>query len=343
MTPPVDDGTQDYSFDERNYAGYFRVNFGADWAIPMTGNVGVRVVRQEDFMTGALVTAGVAERNSFSSGETDALPSLNLSFKLRDDLQLRLGASKVISYPDFSQIRPSISLLPAQGNATGGNPNLEPTKASQYDVSLEWYFAPGSALTGDVFHKRLSNFILQETQQNAFAIGGVTYNLTGAINGGSGTIEGFEVDYQQFFRKLPGLLSGLGAEVNYTYIQAAAPTAAVGVTTTLPGLSKNSYNLIGIYEHGPVSFRLAYNWRSQFYTTIYNGSNAQLAANPIYTKDYGWLDASLEYHVSGWLSLHAQGSNLLRSRITQFFGVQTLQQSQTIDDRQATLGLRVKF
>jgi iron complex outermembrane recepter protein len=343
VKPPVDNGSQDYSFDERNYAGYFRVNFGTDWAIPMTGNIGLRVVKHEDFMTGALVTAGVATPSNFSSGETDPLPSLNLNFKLTNELQLRLGASKVINYPDFSQIRPSISLLPAQGNATGGNPSLKPTKASQYDASLEWYFAPGSALTGDVFYKKLTNFILQETQQNAFTIGGVTYNLTGAIDGGSGTIKGFEVGYQQFFRNLPGALGGLGAEVNYTYIDAAAPTAAVGVSTTLPGLSKNSYNLIGIYEKGPVSFRLAYNWRSQFYTTIYNGSNAQLAANPIYTKDYGWLDASLEYNVNAWLSLYAQGSNLLRTRITEFYGVPTLPQSQTIDDRQATLGFRVKF
>src|SRR6185437_3146065 len=122
--------------------------------------------------------------------QTVPLPSLTLNFKLRSDLQLRLGASKVISYPDFSQLRPSISLLPAQGTATGGNPNLKPTKASQFDASLEWYFAPGSALTADVFYKKLTNFILQETQQDAFTVSGVTYNLTGAIDGGDGSIKG---------------------------------------------------------------------------------------------------------------------------------------------------------
>lgn len=343
VVPALDNGSQDYSFDERNYAGYFRVNFGTDWAIPMAGNIGVRLVRHEDFMTGALLTSGVATQHSYSSGETDPLPSLNLTFKLTSDLLLRLGASKVISYPDFSQIRPSISLLPAQGTATGGNPNLKPTKASQYDASLEWYFAQGSALTADVFYKKLTDFILQETAQNAFTVSGVTYNLTGAIDGGDGTIKGVEVGYQQFYRNLPGVLSGLGTEVNYTYTSAAAPTAVVGQSTTLPGLSKNSFNVIGIYERGPVSFRLAYNWRSQFYTTIYNGANAQLAANPIYTKGYGWMDASLEYNVSRWLSLYAQGTNLLRTRITEFYGVQTLLQQQTIDDRQATLGFRVKF
>lgn len=343
VAPALDNGQQDYSFNEWNYAGYVRANFGTDWAIPMTGNIGVRIERHEDFMTGALVNSGITSPSHYSSGETTPLPSLNLNFKLTHDLQLRLGASKAISYPDFSQIRPSISLLPAQGTATGGNPTLKPTKATQFDASLEWYFAQGSALTADVFYKKLTDFILQETAQNAFIVGGVTYNLTGAIDGGDGTIKGVEFEYQQFFRNLPDLLDGLGAEVNYTYIEAAAPTAVVGQSTTLPGLSKNSYNLIGIYEKGPVSFRLAYNWRSRFYTTIYNGSSAQLAANPIYTKDYGWLDASLEYDVNPWLTLYAQGSNLLRTRLTQFYGVQTLLQQQTIDDRQATLGFRVKF
>jgi iron complex outermembrane receptor protein len=344
IDPAVDNGSADYHVNEHDYAGYFRLNFGAqDWAIPMSGNIGIRLVRHKDDMTGELGSGGVYTPSEFKSTLNIPLPSLNLTFKLRPDLQLRLAASKAITYPDFTQIRPSISLLPAQGAASGGNPELKPTKASQFDASLEWYFAPGSALTADVFYKKLTDFILQETAQNAFTVSGVTYNLTGAIDGGDGSIKGFEVGYQQFFRNLPGLLSGLGTEINYTYIKAAAPTAVVGQSTTLPGLSKNSYNLIGIYERGPVSFRIAYDWRSQFYTTIYNGSNAQLAANPIYTKGYGWMDASLEYNVNDWLSVYAQGTNLLRTHITQFYGVQTLLDSQTIDDRQATLGFRLKF
>jgi iron complex outermembrane receptor protein len=344
VSPAVDNGTADYSFNEHTYAGYFRVNFGTERVIPMTGNIGVRFVHHEDDMRGELGQGqGIYLPARFTRSENDPLPSLNLTFELASGLKLRLAASRVISYPDFSQLRPSISLLPAQGNASGGNPNLEPTRASQADASLEWYFAKGSALTADVYYKKLTNFILQETQQDALTVSGITYNLTGAIDGGSGTIKGFEVGYQQFFRSLPGLLSGLGAEVNYTYTDAAAPTAAVGVSTTLPGLSKTGYNLIGIYERGPLSLRLAYNWRSRFYTTIYNGSNAQLAANPIYTKGYGWLDASLECDVSSWLALYVQGTNLLRTRITEFYGVPTLLQQQTIDDRQVTVGLRARL
>jgi TonB-dependent receptor len=340
---PTDNGTADYNVDERTYAGFVQLNFEAHVGVPMSGNVGVRVVRHEDFMTGEIGNAGVYTPANFSHGETDALPSLNLLFKLTHDLQWRFAASKAIAYPDFSQIRPSISLLPAQGAASGGNPNLKPTTATQFDTSLEYYFARGSAVTADVFYKRLQNFWLSETQQDAFAINGVTYNLTGAVDGGNASLKGLELGYQQFFRDLPGWLSGLGIAANYTYIDAAAPTAVAGQTTTLPGLSKNSYNLIGIYEKGPVSFRIAYNWRSDFYTSLYNGSNAQLAANPIYTASYGWLDASLEYQINRHLSVYAQGSNLLRTKIVTYYGTPTLPQGATVDDREVMVGVNLKL
>jgi iron complex outermembrane recepter protein len=344
ITPAADNGSADYDIDERNYAGYFRLNFAQDLGpIPMSGNIGLRLVRHEDFMSGELGENGTYVPASFSYGKTYPLPSINVLFKLTPTLQARLAGSKTVSYPDFSQLDPSISLLPAQGAANGGNPYLRPTTASMFDASLEWYFAQGSAVTGDVFYKKLQNFLLQETEQDAFVIDSVKYNLTGPIDGGSGTIKGFEGSYQQFFTFLPSFLSGLGAELAYTYIDAQAPTAVVGTTTTLPGLSKNSYSAVGLYQQGPLSLRVAYDWRSQFYTTIYNGSNAQLAANPIYTKDYGWMDASAEYNVKSWLTLYAQGSNLLRTRIVEFYGVQTLPQSYTINDREAEVGFRVKF
>jgi iron complex outermembrane receptor protein len=334
---------QDYNADEKNYSGYFRANFQADLGIPIDGNIGVRVVRVEEFLTGYTGTTAAPTPINFSNGQTNPLPSLNIRFKLRDDLQLRVAASKVVSYPDFTQIRPAISLLPAQQSATGGNPNLKPTKANQVDSSLEWYFAPASSVYADVFYKKVQNFIFQTTTPNAFTINGITYNLTGPATGPAGTIKGAEVGYQQFFDFLPGLWSGLGAQLNYTYVDAAAPTAVAGTTTTLPGLSKNAFNAIGIYEKGPVSFRLAYGWRSQFYTTIYTGATAQLAANPIFTHQFGWLDSSFTYDVTNQWSAYVQGSNLLRTRLTTFYGAGTRPDGNTIDDRQYLVGVRFKF
>jgi iron complex outermembrane recepter protein len=343
LTLPADTGAQDYNATEKNYTAYFRANFGWDIGVPMDGNVGVRVVRHEDFLYGHQTTGSVIAPDYFSNGETDPLPSLNLRFKLRDDLQLRFAASKAVTYPDFSQIAPIINLNAAQQLATGGNPNLKPTKADQVDGSLEYYFGPASSITWDVFYKKLTDFILQETQQDAFSENGRGFNLTGAINGPSGTIRGTEIAYQQFLDFLPGLWNGIGYQLNYTYVDAQAPTAVAGATTTLPGLSKNNFNIIGIYEKGPVSFRAAYTWRSQFYTSVYAGNSAQLATNPIFTKQFGWLDASLNYELTHDWTVYAQGSNLLRTRLVTFYGSQTIPDSYTINDRQALLGVRFKF
>jgi iron complex outermembrane receptor protein len=338
-----DNGTADYTADEKNYSGFVRADFAWDTVIPIDGNVGVRVVRHSDTLNGEVATAGVYTPATFTPSETDTLPSLNLRFKLLENLQLRLAASKAVTYPDFTQIRPSQTLNPAQGAASGGNPNLKPTKANQVDGSLEWYLSSASSVTADVFFKKLTDFVLTQTQQAAFTQNGITYNLTGATNGPSGTIKGLEVGYQQFLDFLPSWWSGIGYQANYTYVDAQAPTAVVGTTTTLPGLSKNAFNLIGIYEKGPISFRVAYSWRSQFYTSIYSGSTATLAANPIYTKQFGWLDASLNYELTHQWSVYAQGSNLMRTRISTFYGAQTIPDARTIDDRQALLGVRFKF
>ena len=340
---PTDTGASDYHADEKNTTAFVRANFGWDIGIPMDGNIGVRVVRHEDFLYGEKAVSGVYSPDYFSSGETNALPSLNLRFKLKDDLQLRFAASKAVSYPDFTQIAPSITFLPAQGLATGGNPYLKPTKANQADGSLEYYFGPASSVTFDLFYKRLTDFVLQETQQGAITQSGVTYNLTGAVNGPSGTIRGMEVAYQQFLDFLPGWLSGIGYQLNYTYVDATAPTAVANATTTLPGLSKNNFNVIGIYEKGPWSFRAAYTWRSQFYTSIYAGTTGAISPNPIFTKQFGWLDASLSYDVNKQWAVYAQGSNLLRTRLVQFYGTQTLPQNYTINDREALIGVRFKF
>ena len=302
-------------------------------------------MRVQNFVNGYLTNPGppvTFTPVSLSSSHTDALPSLNLRWKLTDELQARFAASKTVNHPDFSQLAPSYNLIVTSQTATGGNPRLAPTKATQLDGSLEWYIGPATSVTGGVFYKKITDFVEQLTTPG-LVIDGVTYNLTGPANGGSGTVKGFELGYQQFFDFLPGLWSGLGAQATYTYADSNAPSSVAGLSTTLPGLSRNSFNLIGMYEKGPVSFRVAYNWRSTFYTSIYTGANAALPNNPIYTKDLGWLDASFTYDVSNQFSVFVQGSNLLRTRLEQYIGTPLIPNSFAIDDRRYSVGVRFKL
>ena len=126
-------------------------------------------------------------------------------------------------------------------------------------------------------------------------------------NAPSGHIEGVEIGYTQFFDFLPGLLSGLGLQANGTYVEGA-----------LPFISKYSYNVVGIYERGPFSFRAAYNWRAGFDVGPAPGGGHN--PSEIFAKAQPWLDLSASYKVNEKLTITLDATNLLDSYYQDSFG-----------------------
>ncbi|MGL6159240.1 TonB-dependent receptor domain-containing protein [Microbulbifer sp.] len=72
--------------------------------------------------------------------------------------------------------------------ASGGNPNLEPFEARQYDATLEWYPREGTALTAGIFYKDISTFI--QTQVSDLEFNGEVYRLTSKVNGSNADVFG---------------------------------------------------------------------------------------------------------------------------------------------------------
>jgi TonB-dependent receptor len=335
-----------FNVAEKSTAGYLMGNFDFAAGLRIDGNVGVRIVNTKETLVGQEPTfsgtpptqSGFAPLN-IDNSYTDVLPSINARAHLTDDLFLRFAASKSITRPDFSQLSPSLTLVPANGMASSGNPHLQPLKANNFDLSLEWYFSKSGSVYAAAFYKKVQGFI-QTTVTPGVMIDGIAYNLSQPSNGGEGKVKGVELGYQQFLDFLPGWWSGFGVQANYTFVDSTAPTAIHGFTTTLPQLSKNSYNLVGFYEKGPISARVAYNWRSSYYNSLYTGLGA---IAPVYTQGYGWLDASINYDITKNLTLTLQGTNLLRTQQVNYISRITLPNSYEIDDRQILAGVRFHF
>ena len=111
--------------------------------------------------------------------------------------------------------------------------------------------------TGDSY-----NYIFSATQSDfdSFVAAGRNGILTTTVtNGESGTVEGFELGYQQTFDFLPGPWSGLGINANYTYADSEDPDGV-----SLPDFSKNSYNAQLFWEYRNFGVRLAYTFRDRF-------------------------------------------------------------------------------
>ncbi|MFC3653462.1 TonB-dependent receptor [Dyella humi] len=336
---------------EKTQAAYGILYFGNDSAlgIPVDGNIGVRLVRTSERTNGEgqypnlagndLPPALMAEYTgqyfglSGSGHYQNALPSFNLRFKLTDDLQWRLAASKAMTRPDFAQMQPFLLLgatintdktAVTQWTGTAGNPDLKPMIAKQYDTALEWYFAPTGSLYTTAFFKDIGNYIAQETYTETY--NNQQWSVTRPYNIGTGMIRGAEIGYNQFYDFLPGWLKGLGMQANYTYVHSeggintATNPYSGAVVTGFPlpmvGLSRNSFNLAGMYQLGSWQARLAYSWRSRYLLST-SDANTHL---PMWSDSYGQLDASVFYTVNKNVQVGLTMNNLTNSTVKTIMG-----------------------
>lgn len=337
LAQPTSNPLGTWKIEETTQSAYALARLRLD-GIPLDGNFGVRVVHTEESQSGF---QGASNANARPIGSdrsyVDTLPSVNLRYELSRGLYLRGAASKTVTRPDFNKMSPSLTLnaVPVIPIGSAGNPDLRPMRADNYDLALEKYLNKTTSVYLTGFRKNVDGFVSNVTKPETYD--GITYQVTRPFNTGASVIRGAEFGYQQFYDFLPGWLSGLGLQANYTYIDSDVE----GSSLPLAGLSRNSYNIIGMYEKGPLSLRIAYNWRDKYMTSI--SAAPSTVGIPIYMDAYGWLDASANYRFSDRVSLAIEGTNLLGTERTSYYGRKTRPQITWNNDTQISAVLTVRF
>lgn len=305
-----------FEVNEDFIEAYGKLNFDVDLgAVGIAGNVGVRYVNRDLTSIGSLVSStGAATPATFERTDDEWLPSATAKIEVIDGLVLRLGAAKVVAFPNTEDLNNGVTLnnnavfvegiqtLPATG--AGGAPALDPFRANQFDASIEYYFGEQALVSAGLFYKDVSTFIIQ--RQSAESYAGINYLINRRVNGDSAEVKGVELLAQLPFYFLPEPLDGFGAVATYSYIDSSTPIQDIGGRNlTFPGLSKNNVNLIGYYERGPLSVRIAYNWRDDFLIGL------SAAATGVYNDAYSDLSATVRFDVADTVSLTLEGLNLL--------------------------------
>jgi TonB-dependent receptor len=333
---------------------------------PVPGYCGLSPSRQAAY---AALFTGEIIADPLNVRFTNWLPSFNAKLDFGNGMLVRGAVSKGISRPDLSSFASGggaydnttnlraggiLDTGPLLGIGTG-NKFLRPAEAWNYDLSFEWYFSKVGSLSVSGFLKDIKGIVNGGAIVRPFKTpGGVNTDIlfNTPVNSDGGTLKGFEVAYQQAYDFLPSVLSGLGSQLTYTYVDAGdfnnsnlgAEQSPFSGGLPLAGVSKHTINAVAFYEKGPLSARVAYNWRSDFLQTP---RDVIFPFSPIYGEATGQLDGSIFVSVTPQLKLGVQGVNLLdevtqTSQVIDFSGTRATR-SAFRNDRRFTFLARFEF
>ena len=300
--------SQSWRVHEQDLETYAKTEFSHDIVdVPMTGDLGVRVVNVDTTSGGYLTTDNVNFTPvQYEHTYTDVLPSLNLNFHLTDDQILRFGAAEAISRPPLDELRTGFALNPTGTPPTGsgGNPLLNPYKDDQVDLSYEWYWHEESLLAIAPFYKHLDTYIGYETYNQTFS--GVTYAMTTPVNGKAGDLDGVELTGQSRFYFLPGILQDFGIYSNYTYINSDIHEYTPEHDPfTMIGVAKDTAEADLWYSKDQFEARIAVKYHTKF-TEIFGWDSQSLYELAPETT----LDFSTTYQWSENIGLRFEAHNL---------------------------------
>ncbi|KQZ79361.1 TonB-dependent receptor [Rhodanobacter sp. Root561] len=339
-----------YRVKEKDTAAYLQMNFETG---AVAGNFGVRYVQTKEnigysstapdgdanTVEGPITGSAFGDYywNTYKKTHSKFLPSANLRYSINDDLLLRVAASQTMTRPDYSALAGYVSADDLTHTGSGGNPKLDPLISSNFDASLEWYFAPRGLLSAGVYAMNLKDYINFGNETRTFkdmqasqAAGHDVFNdyLISVPRNVNGQVRGVELNYIQ------PVGEHFGVQGNYTY----ADGHATG-DEPLQGTSKNTYNVSGYFENKLLNARVSYTYRSEFYAGVSR-------TDTYFQQGIGSLSASLGVNLTDWMSLSLDAMNLNNPKLKYYtkndaYGKQPY--AFYVNGRQYYLNLRFKL
>lgn len=326
-----------YSAEEKTLGAYIQLAFDTELGdTPVRGDIGGRYVKTDQSSTAWATLSGTPTELTVDHDYNEFLPSLNLVFEPWEDVLIRVGYAEVMARAGLGSIRPNVSVS-VSGSAlsvTGGNPQLEPTKAKTYDLGLEMYFDNESLLGVAVFRKDINSYVqnLRETKPftetnlpisaavdacNAGASGygpdcneNSQWQISTPLNGPGGDLYGFEIQYQMPFSFLPEFWDRFGFIGNYTYVKAQMDyvdqNGQIQATRDLQGLSESTRSATLYYEDDKFSARVSMTYRDAYLTNAIGRNNNDMEG----TNATRNVDAAMSYQLTERWKVSFEALNL---------------------------------
>ena len=321
----------DWTTEEDVFSAYFMAT------TVLNGSTWVYGIRYEDTDTtyhGKAFDDGFGGLTRFENNYDFFAPSVNARFEIAEDQIIRAGLFRSLVRPGFQESNAGAIIDTEDNEIEGGNPNLDPTTAWNFDLTYEYYLGDATFFGAGLFYKSIDDAIV-EVESNDIVFRGQPYDVAGTfINTDDASIRGFEVSFQTAWD------NGLLFVANYTLSdgETELPADSVNGQRAIPFFkqAKHTGNLSVGYDLGPWDLRLAANYRSKYLDGI--GDEALLDR---YTDDFVQVDLTARYEVSDKLMITAEAINLNDAPEYYYFG-NTARLSQ-YDEYGTTFGLGMRY
>lgn len=327
-------GDVPYSGDQRIDAYYGMIDWPLFERLTLIGGARheeTRIALQPDTLTDvidliAIDQAGNRELAQLpeEEGATDLdqsawLPAIGLVWEPSEKqrMNIRLNWSRTLARPTFRELAPVAAIEVLQGDEYFGNPELQLSSITNYDLRWEWFPGEGEVVSVSAFYKQIDNPI----ELISFGVAGRPF--VQPVNYETGLAYGFEFELRGSIGSIWKQLAGLSAGLNGTWLETETELPATEQASLAPfGLSQETRRLAGQPEY-LLNFSLSYDNPDRgtsaglFYNligeTLVSGAARGLtdASPDVYESSYANLDVSFSQKLKGRWSFSVRGKNLL--------------------------------
>lgn len=217
----IDESTfraDNYDADQTILAGYVMADFEIVPRLRFAG--GARIERSEQNVRPMdLFTSGAAPLEGAALDDTDFVPGATLTWAANEAMNLRAAASRTIARPEFRELAPFSFADFAGGYLVIGNPVLERSRITNFDLRWEWFPRPGAVIAISGFYKKF----LDPIEEVVFPS---TEFLKSWVNAESAENLGTEIEARSDLGLLSEALENVGLNLNVTLVDSEVSTGS---------------------------------------------------------------------------------------------------------------------
>lgn len=218
------------------------ISYDALWNLKYQLVVGVRYEEYEQ-ITDTFALSGDQGPERAVLAENSVLPTLSFNWFISDDQQLRFGLSRTVARPDFKETSNATFYDREFNFRVRGNPNLQVSDVTNYDVRWEKYWSDQESLSIGLFYKDMSDPIERVVQPAS----GTAGNSRTFQNAESAEILGVEIDGRKDFALDDSFTRSIFVAANASLIDSEV-TLQNASTRALQGAPDYTLNLIVGYD-----------------------------------------------------------------------------------------------